>query len=376
MKKNRALLILAATLVGLPAARAQDGVAAYRLTALPGLGGGQGIDRVNVIDDFGAAFGQSLPSLYGTLSETAFRPVVWEHGTMYELPLPAGLVGVNGGVAGVNSSGLVVGWTPSSVYSPIDSAATVWFRGNAYHLDALPGDTSSTAHDVNDAGVIVGYSQGDFFYSPAYTAVRWDGDAISALHPLPGDMNSIASAINGAGAIVGASGDPFGLFGDLARAVTWNGSRPTELPMLPGDNKSLAWDINDSGVVVGASGFATALAPYIPPAGPMQPVRWVGGQPEVLPLLPGDVDGMALAINTDGVVVGSSGMVDTYGFPVQQRPVLWIGSRAIDFNSLPLEPAGWTIDEVSTINDFGQIGGTGTFGGVTTAFIATPLRDL
>ena len=83
--------------------------------------------------------------------------------------------------------------------------------------------------------------------------------------------------------------------------------------------------------------------------------------------LPGDVASLPLAINVNGDAVGRSGDA---AFS-RSRATLWQDGRAIDLTSV-LAEAGWTLTAATAINDFGQIVGAGSRGGVTRAFLLTP----
>ncbi|MBD0345012.1 MAG: DUF3466 family protein [Coleofasciculus sp. Co-bin14] len=77
----------------------------------------------------------------------------------------------------------------------------------------------------------------------------------------------------------------------------------------------------------------------------------------------------AYAINNLGKIVGYS----TIGNSVS-RAVLWEKGSIKDLNSLIPSNSGWELNKARSINDKGQIVGSGTINGRTHAFLLTPVK--
>jgi probable HAF family extracellular repeat protein len=83
----------------------------------------------------------------------------------------------------------------------------------------------------------------------------------------------------------------------------------------------------------------------------------------------GGTNSVPYAINNKGQVVGSSKI--TSG---NQHAFLWKRGTLYDLNSLISNNSGWELTNASSINDVGQIVGTGKFNGQQRTFLLTPLR--
>jgi probable HAF family extracellular repeat protein len=109
-----------------------------------------------------------------------------------------------------------------------------------------------------------------------------------------------------------------------------------------------------------------------------KPVVWEAGQAHLLPTYSGDLDGMALAINENGEVVGASGGCTTFN-PIDQNyllplhALLWEGSVAVDLGNLGGTGHGNGI-QASNLNNKDQIIGFSDVKGDANfhAFLWTP----
>jgi probable HAF family extracellular repeat protein len=254
---------------------------------------------------------------------------VWDPQTARMRALPT-LGGTNGFATGTNNLGETVGWAENNVHDPscilpqvLQFKPVVWrHRGEA--IEALPliaGDTSGAATAINDRGQIVGLSGACGFAVGATTgkhAVLWDhGVAIELKNP--------------------------------NKAPYWN------TPMM----------INEHGDVVGFAGV-----PGDPNGNFTPPFMWTrkGGW-QFLPLLTGDIAGVATSINERGQVVGYSN--DANG---NLHAWIWENGVTTNLNEL-IEPGSALTGPLSLafdINDLGEITGTTTTG---QAFVATPTRE-
>jgi probable HAF family extracellular repeat protein len=159
---------------------------------------------------------------------------------------------------------------------------------------------------------------------------------------------SRASDINDHGLIVGSaevSGSP-----DF-HAVAWSRTDPntpwtiTDLGTLPGFPSSAANAVNKHGVVVGMSymnNFSSGRG-FV-----------YDGSMTMLPSLGGALS-TALDINKHGVIVGWSFLPAPGG----RRAVMWTSGGIVDLNTLLPAGSGWNLTSASSINDNGDIVGTG-----------------
>jgi uncharacterized membrane protein len=254
---------------------------------------------------------------------------VWEPLTGKMRPLPT-LGGTNGFATGTNNLGETAGWAENTVHDPtcvlpqvLQFKPVVWGPGRDQirELPLVAGDTSGAATALNDRGQIVGISGSCGFAvggPTAKNAVLWDNGTATVL--------------------VNPNGAPY-----------WN------TPMM----------INERGDVVGFAG-----APNDPYGNFTPPFMWTKrGGFRFLPMLPGDVAGVAASINELRQVVGYSN--DLNG---AIHPSLWIGGTVTNLNDLIEPGSGLTgpIQFLFDINDRGEITGRSTTG---QAFVAVPIND-
>jgi probable HAF family extracellular repeat protein len=208
-------------------------------------------------------------------------PFVWWSGIM--IPLPT-LGGYNGGAAGVNDQGEVVGAAENTTSDPTcvppqirQIEPVIWRAGRIHQLPNFPGDTVGAAHAINDKGQITGWS-GNCAMTLVH-AVLWENGRAIYLGSLGGTGDTEGLGINNQGQVVG--------YGYLAGNTTydaflWRNGVMTDLGTLPGDVASGALAINSKGQVVGGSvepsqnvrgviwqnGVITDLNTLIPPDSP------------------------------------------------------------------------------------------------------------
>ncbi|MBD2168189.1 hypothetical protein H6G04_27785 [Calothrix membranacea FACHB-236] len=243
---------------------------------------------------------------------------------------------------GINNSGQIVGDSKGRAFLYSDAKMT--------DLGILPGYDYSRAYSINDSGQVVGFSgfstfsQGGFYYPPKDRAFLYSDGQMIDLGTLPGKTDSYAYGINNSGQIVGTSGKHAFLYSD---------GQMIDLGTLPGNSYSSGWDINDSGQIVGDSGEYAFL--------------YSDGKMTNLGTLPGDSGSYAYGINNSGQVIGGSYTNDSYHI------FLYSDGKMTDLNSLIPEASGWTLVEVTAINNKGQIVGYGNIGGQEHAFLLDPI---
>jgi probable HAF family extracellular repeat protein len=260
------------------------------------------------------------------------------------------LGGIYGNARGINDLGVVVGEANKA-----GNTATHAFRyanGVMTDLGTL-GGTKSRASAINDAGVIVGRATlSQDLYTHAFVYANGVMRDLGTL----GGVNSEANAVNNAGLIVGGSFNAHWGF----HAFRFAGGVMTDLGTL-GGSYSDAFGVNDSGLIVGQSKLPrdTANHAFVYANGVMRDLGTLGGP-----------SSRADDVNANGAIVG---FADTqyYG----PHAFLYSAGRMIDLNSLlnPVDAAGWTLEEATSINQFGQIVGYGiNANGFQHAFLLTP----
>jgi probable HAF family extracellular repeat protein len=93
-----------------------------------------------------------------------------------------------------------------------------------------------------------------------------------------------------------------------------------------------------------------------------------------LPSAAGSSASTALDINRKGQVVGTAQFTDADGMPVWHA-VLWDDSRGCDLNSLLPAGSGWLLESATSINQHGDVVGTGIHNGEQRAFMVRVSSD-
>jgi uncharacterized membrane protein len=301
--------------------------------------------------------------------------VVWRLGVPASLgKLPRGTFSY---ATAINSSGVFVGDGDTG-----DGRPQSWVTTPSGLYNFFPNSGGNThAIGINDAGVICGY----YTRSLSGNTSSWKG-GIWAVDPkdptryretdlpvIPGINGKSASAIpwafNQSGQAAGwAVNDVIGQHGCF-----WNNDAKhsiVDLGVFAGDWTSIAWGMNDLAQVVGESH---------PPAG-SRAVVWnndAARRAVELPLLPGDNWGTANKINNLGHILGSSAVSDPVSGQVgPARMVIWRDGGVFEIQALlDASGTGWTISNVTGINNAGQISGVGTVNGETHGFILTAIAQ-
>jgi probable HAF family extracellular repeat protein len=292
----------------------------------------------------------------------------------------------------INSGGTVAGtaFLPQ-MFDPFT------FSAGAFTLLGIPGthDTGSQITGFNDAGQLIGIEQGPLM--TAYGFVYYQGK----LTPLPGKF--APAGINNAGSIAGTLAHAMlyqnGSLTDLgtlggshssAAAINANG-QIAGTSSLPGDTVSHAFlysgsaspanTLTDLGTLGGANSTATSInfvgdvvGTSDVPGGATHAFRSSSGFMIDLGTLAGYTNSYATAINAQGQVVGTA--TNLQGSQVTgSSAFIWNGYMT-DLNSLIPAGSGWVLTSAVSINDAGQIVGTGTFNGQPgAAFLLNPLAS-
>ena len=297
---------------------------------------------------------------------------------------------------GLNNRGQVVG--SSAIANSTTQHAFLWQNGSMIDLGVLPGFAfQSLAQQINEAGQIVGYS----LASPSsHHAFLWQNGQLMDLGALQGLPNSSASSISDDGLIAGNS---FAASATNGRAVTWqNGAIndlgaqgfilfagrfgqmagtalnatgqqraflsqagvKTELGTLPNYPNSYTHDVNIFSHVVGTSftQFSDVFTGHA--------FLWRNNVMTDLGTL-GGIFSFALSINDGNQIVGKATTLNS-----AQHAFIWQQGVMRDLNDLIPAGTGWELSTADSINNKGQIVGTGNIGGQVRAFLLTPIRAL
>jgi probable HAF family extracellular repeat protein len=358
----------------------------YHVTILSGIGASG-----NAIDDLGLVSGSH------TLADNVtIHANLWAFGQ----PIDLGTLGSDAALSSrvqwpvKNDRALISGISLTDTLDPNKEAWSCGFflpnpnfnacLGFIWELEtgkmrALPtlGGTNGFATGTNNSRETVGWAENQV-HDPScvlpqvlqFRPVVWGprADAIRELPLIEGDQNGAATALNDRGQIVGISGDCGIAVGGITgkHAVLWDHGVAME---LKNPNKAPYWNtpmmINERGDVVGFAGvLGDPNGNFTPPFMWTRQHGW-----EFLPLIQGDIAGVATSINERRQVVGYSNDAKN-----NFHPWIWQDGVTRNLNDL-LEPGSELTGAIGLafdINDFGDITGTTTTGQV---FVATPIRE-
>jgi probable HAF family extracellular repeat protein len=232
--------------------------------------------------------------------------------------------------------GRVFIWTRSSGMQPVET-----------------GGAWGGAFDINNSGAIVGAASPLPFPGLPRPFIWSPQAGLSYIDPSPSE--GVALAINEAGQVVGWLRES----GDATRAFIWSTATGTvDLGRLdPAELSTNAIDVNDFGTVVGWSRGLRDRAFAWTAAEGMRELPGLHSSSELV---------NAYGINNHDDIVGAS----------DGRAVLWTEGSVFDLNDLVSPPTGqtgsWQLLWGKSINDSGQITGSGLFKGRQRAFRMTP----
>ena len=259
----------------------------------------------------------------------------------------------------INSAGDIVGSSGNGSAPRCCEHAFLYRGGTMLDLGTLGGD-HSYAYGINDRLEIVGQAQ---LANGTYHAFLFKDGRMIDLGAF--DRGSKASAINSLGQIIGSlTFEPTlnSLYTSVA-LFTINGF--SDLGTF-GGYSARADGINDAGQITGTRSIQEGLLAanraflYDMPTGRFRDLGTLGG----------GKDSFANALNSVGDVVGLA--VDA---SFQSRAFLYSAGVMKDLNTLIPQASGWFLTSANSINDAGQIVGSGRFNGRDRAFLLSPLSS-
>ncbi len=283
-------------------------------------------------------------------TDASGRAFLWQNGIKTTL----GNSALASTAEGINDLGQVAGDTQVAA----KTQGVLFFGTNIFPLATLSSWSESHAFAVNSVGQTVGYAA----TTNGPVPVLWQGSTVTPLGT-PGGFQSRANAITPSGVVVGGSlGKPF---------VYTSASGMQFLPFLGYgvSDFAVASGVNDSGWVVGSS-LATNTGSAL------HAVCWKSGQVFDLGTIAiPDIgsSSQAIAVNNAGQIVGNAS-VFVSGNPRIRAFYHDSTYQMQDLNDLIDPASGWTLEFATSINDSGQIAGSGLFGGIKHGFLLTPLH--
>lgn len=330
--------------VGTITAQSADAASLYSLTDLGALTGNS------------YSFASGINDLGQVILETGFndsRAFVYSGNQLTKIsPLPGD---DEIGLSDINNSGQVVG---NSVKGGGDNNVFIYSSGITQSIGI-----AGIPYAINESGQVVGGTSGGGIFPelafPYGAAFLYSNGTTSILNT---DLEAsyVAYGINNPGKVVGI----FESLSRPSRAFLYDNGLFTDLGTLPGDNYSSAYDINDSDQIVGISAPSDAID------GTAFLYSKSTGMISLGTLNADDTSSAAFDINNKGQIVGSS---EKYFSPGIFRNSSFLYSDGVmqDINDLIPENSGFDLIGAQSINEQGQIAGTGLINGELRAVLLT-----
>ncbi|MEX2217840.1 MAG: MYXO-CTERM sorting domain-containing protein [Phycisphaerales bacterium] len=264
---------------------------------------------------------------------------------------------------GVNNAGTVVG-TGSTTPFGSSPLPLIWQGGTVAQLPLPAGETLGRANGINAAGTAVGSVNGGSAERAAiYTGGAAGSAAILTQTTPTGCFATTAFGINDGGRIVGIGIDPNNAARNVGYAFDTSTGTAFEVGALPGMNSAICFGVGNGGHIVGSSMLNQ---------GSGLPFIWSDlARIQPIPLPAGASTASARAVNLGGWAVGTA----SSAFAI---PFLYDGTATYRLGDLIPAGTGWdlltnTSSSALGIADDGIIVGTAVFNGSVRAYAMIPI---
>jgi len=285
-----------------------------------------------IADDVTVSLNRDGTVAYWSKTAGTIHATMWQRGHATAIDAVPGFP--NTIAHAINRRGDIAGWMNSSG-NPVDSLSTtqgfVLGDGHVRTVSGL-GGRDSRVNGLNDSGLAVGAAD---TATGARHALAFSGAGITDLGTLPAGMASAAYAVNDTGVIVGSAD----VDGRAEHAVSWVNGKIVDLGTLPNGSASSARAINDRGQIVGFSDSPDGIHAFLYARGAMRDLGTLGNDPSE-----------ASGINNRVEIVGASNVTGS-----KRHAFLWRRGRMIDLNGSLPKGSEWTLLDAFSINDRGQI---------------------
>lgn len=260
---------------------------------------------------------------------------------------------------GANDTGTVVGTGATTLFGTA-RLPVVWQNGSVSQLPLPAGETLGDANDVNASGVAVGSvdsgsTQQAVIYNGATATVITQTTTTNCVF-------TTAFGINDSGRIVGPGIDPNNAARNVGMVYDIGNANAIEVGALPGANGALAFGVSNGGHVVGSSMMNQGSGfPFI----------WTsGGGIVAIPLPAGTTQGSARAVNTAGKAVGTASSAFAIPFYYDGLNTFRLADMIPMGTGWDLSTN--TSSSALGISDAGVIVGTGVFNGNVHGYAMVP----
>jgi hypothetical protein len=193
-----------------------------------------------------------------------------------------------------NNSGLVAGTCATTLFGS-SRLPVIWQNGTVSQLPLPSGETLGDANDVNASGVAVGSVNG----GSLQRGVIYSGGGATVITQTTSNGSFFVTAfgVNDSGRVVGQGIDPTNAARNVGIVFDIGSGSAFEVGALPGFNGALAFAVSNNGHVVGSSMLNQ---------GSGLPFIWSQATGMVaIPLASGTTQGSARGVNSAGWVVGN-----------------------------------------------------------------------
>ena len=259
-----------------------------------------------------------------------------------------------------NDNGVVVGTAATTLFGT-SRLPVIWQNGSVSQLPLPPGETLGDANSVNASNVAVGSVDGGSLQRGAIYS--GGSGTIITQTTANGSFFVTAFGINDSGRVVGQGIDPQNAARNVGIVYDIGQNMAFEVGALPGLNGALAFGVSNTGYVVGSSMLNQ---------GSGLPFIWSDqGGMVAIPLASGTSQGSARAVNSAGWVVGNDSSAFSIPFLYDGTNTYRLADLIPPNSGWDLSMN--TSSSALGISENGIIVGTGVHNGETHAYAMVPV---